>query len=233
MVMSGPSHDDKRRILERHFLLGKLNPAEIDALVTYSRVERYTAGDEIFAKGSPGQSMMAVLRGIVRISSISLTGKEIVFNLIGEGEVFGEIAMLDGGERSGDATALTDCEILVMSRRHLMPFLENHADICLLLIKILCRRLRRTSEQVEDVLFRHLESRIAKALLQLAERPEQREPHSASLDLHLSQRELGNIVGSSRESVNKQLQIWHRAGLIALGKGAIVIRDAAAIGRLV
>ncbi len=231
--MSGPSHEDKRRILERHFLLGKLNPAEIDALVTHSRVERYAAGDEIFAKGSLGQSMMAVLRGTVRISAISLAGKEIVFNLIGEGEVFGEIALLDGGERSGDATAVTDCELLALSRRHLMPFLENHADICLLLIKILCRRLRRTSEQVEDVLFRHLESQIAKALLQLAEGPEQRDLNSRSLDLHLSQRELGNIVGSSRESVNKQLQIWHRAGLIDLGKGAIVIRDAAAIGRLV
>jgi CRP-like cAMP-binding protein len=224
--MSGPSHDDKRRILERHFLLGKLNPTEIDALVTYSRVERYPAGETIFAKGAPGQSMMAVLRGTVRISSISLGGREIVFNLINEGEIFGEIALLDGGERTGDATALTDCELLVLRRRDLLPFLENHADICLLLIKLLCRRLRRTSEQVEDVLFRHLESRIAKALLQLAER-------CPSLDLHLSQRELANIVGCSRESVNKQLQTWHRAGLIDLVKGAIVIRDAAAIAQLV
>ena len=231
--MSSPSHEDKRGILERHFLLGKLNAAEIDALVTYSRVERYAAGDEIFAKGAPGHSMMAVLRGIVRISSISLAGKEIVFNLLSEGEIFGEIALLDGGERSADATAVTDCELLVLSRRNLMPLLENHADICLMLIKILCQRLRRTSEQVEDVLFRHLESRIAKALLQLAERSGRPDLHGASLDLHLSQRELANIVGSSRESVNKQLQVWHRAGLIDLAKGAIVIRDAAAIARLV
>ena len=231
--MSSPSHEDKRRILDRHFLLGRLSPAEIDALVTYSRVECYAAGEEIFAKGAPGQSMMAVLRGTVRISSISLAGKEIVFNLINEGEIFGEIAALDGGDRSGDATAITDCELLVLSRRNLMPLLENHADICLSLIKVLCQRLRRTSEQVEDVLFRHLESRIAKALLQLAERSERPDLHGASLDLHLSQRELANIVGSSRESVNKQLQVWHRAGLIDLAKGAIVIRDAAAIARLV
>ena len=74
---------------------------------------------------------------------------------------------------------------------------------------------------------------LAKALLQLAERSGRPDLHGASLDLHLSQRELANIVGSSRESVNKQLQIWHRAGLIDLAKGAIVIRDAAAIGRLV
>jgi CRP-like cAMP-binding protein len=226
--MSGSGHEDKRQILDRHFLLGKLSLAEIDALVTYSRVERYAAGEQIFAKGMPGQSMMAVLRGTVRISSISVAGKEIVFNLINKGEIFGEIALLDGGERSGDATALTDCELLVLSRRDLMPMLENHADICLLLIKILCRRLRRTSEQLEDLMFRHLESRIAKALLQLAERPDLR---GAALDLHLSQSELGKIVGGSRESVNKQLQIWHRAGLIRLAKGAIVIRDLTAIGQ--
>jgi CRP/FNR family transcriptional regulator, cyclic AMP receptor protein len=228
--MRTASHEDKRRILEQDFLLGRLSPSEIDALVTYSRVEHYPAGEEIFAKGSPGQSMMAVLRGTVRISSISLAGKEIVFNQIGPGEIFGEIAMLDGGERTGDATAVEDCEILVLSRRTLLPFLENHADICLMLIKILCQRLRRTSEQVEDVLFRHLESRIAKALLQLAARAE---PGGRFRDLHISQRELGNIVGASRESVNKQLQIWQRAGLIDLAKGSIVIRDAAAIAQLV
>jgi CRP-like cAMP-binding protein len=180
--------------------------------------------------GRPAARPATIRDGQPRISSISLAGKEIVFNLINEGEIFGEIALLDGGERSGDATAVTDCELLVLNRRSLLPMLENHADICLLLIKILCRRLRRTSEQVEDVLFRHLESRMAKALLQLAARPDLR---GTSLDLHLSQRELGNIVGSSRESVNKQLQVWHRAGLINLAKGAIVIRDAAAIGQLV
>jgi CRP/FNR family transcriptional regulator, cyclic AMP receptor protein len=227
------SHEGRRRILERHFVLGKLSPAEIEALVTYSRVERYPAGEEIYAKGSPGQSMMAVLSGTARMSCVSAEGKEIVLNIINAGEIFGEIAVLDGGERSADAVAMTDCEILVMSRRTLMPLLEQHADICLMLIKILCQRLRRTSEQVEDVLFRHLESRIAKALLQLAGGPRGAELGGRKLDLHLSQRELGNIVGSSRESVNKQLQIWHRAGLIEVAKGAIVIRDAAAIEMLV
>ncbi len=231
--MSGPTYQEKRQIFERHFLLGKLGGDEIDALVTYSRVERYAAGQEIFAKGSPGQSMMAVLRGSVRISSLSLGGKEIVLNIIHQGEIFGEIALLDGGERTGDAIAISDCELLVLTRRDFMPFLENHADICLTLIRILCQRLRRTSEQVEDVLFRHLEARIAKALLHLAERPGGPDIHGSMPELHLSQGELGNIVGSSRESVNKQLQVWHRAGLIELAKGSIVIRDARAIEQLI
>lgn len=231
--MTGPTYAEKRRIFEQHFLLGKLSGSEIDALLTYSRVERYAAGQEIFAKGSPGNSMMLVLRGRVRISSISLAGKEIVFNIINVGEFVGEIALLDGGERSGDATAITDCELLVLNRRDFMPFLERRADLCLMLIRILCQRLRQTSEQVEDLQFRHLEARVAKALLHLAEQSRQRDIPSSAPTLHLSQTELGHIVGSSRESVNKLLQVWQRAGLIELAKGSIVIRDPAAIERLI
>ena len=98
--------DEKRQIFERHFLLGRLSAGEIESLLSHSRVAHHAAGEEIFAKGSPGHSLMVVLRGTIRIGSISLAGKEIVFNPINPGEVFGEIALLDGGERTGDATAL-------------------------------------------------------------------------------------------------------------------------------
>jgi CRP/FNR family transcriptional regulator, cyclic AMP receptor protein len=231
--MIGPTYQEKRQIFERNFLLGKLSSSEIDTLLRYSRVERYPAGEEIFAKGSPGNSLMIVLRGRVRISAISLTGKEIVLNIINAGEIVGEIALLDGGERSGDAVAMTDCELLVLNRRDFMPFIENRADICLMLIKILCQRLRQTSEQVEDLQFRHLASRIAKALLHLSERSGQQAIDGNVRELHISQSELAHIVGSSRESVNKQLQAWHKAGFIDLAKGSIVIRDAAAIEELI
>ena len=231
--MTGLTYQEKRRIFEQHYLLGKLGSQEIDALITYSRVERYPKDEEIFAKGSPGNSMMLVLQGSVRISSISLTGKEIVLNIINAGDIVGEIGMLDGGERSGDAVAMTDCELLVLNRRDFMPLLEHHADLCLTLIRILCQRLRQTSEQVEDLLFRHLEARIAKALLQISERSGRPDIEGRVLELHLSQSELGHIVGSSRESVNKVEQVWRRAGYIDRAKGSIVIRDAAALAQLV
>lgn len=231
--MAAPTHAEKRKLFEEHFLLGRLSGGEIDALLRYARVERYPAGREIFAKGSPGESLMAVLRGIVKISAPSPAGKEIVLNLINPGEIFGEIGLLDGLERTGDAVAMTDCELLVLNRRDVLPVLQNRADICMMLLKILCERLRRTSEQVEDVLFRHLEGRIAKALLHLADNIGRPSVEGVSVDLHLSQRELGNIVGGSRESVNKQLQIWQKGGLITLAKGAIVICDSAALERLV
>ena len=227
------SHDEKRKIFERHFLFGKLSANEIDALISYARVERYRAGREIFAKGSPGQSLMAVLRGSVKISSFSDSGNAIVFRIFNAGEIFGEIAVLDGEERSADATALTDCELLVLNRRDLLPVLEKRADLCMILLRVLCRRLRTTTEQVEDVMFRHLESRVAKALVQLAESTGFHGGSSPSVALHVSQRELGNMAAGSRESVNKHLQTWHRQGLIDLSKGSIMIRDVEAIKRLI
>jgi CRP/FNR family cyclic AMP-dependent transcriptional regulator len=227
------SHDEKRKIFERHFLFGKLSASEIDALISYSRVERYPAGREIFAKGLRGQSLMAVLRGSVKISSLSESGREIVFTIFNAGEIFGEIAILDGDERSADATALTDCELLVLNRRDILPVLENRADLCMILLKVLCRKLRLTTEQVEDVIFRHLESRVAKALVQFAECVGLHAVGSPSIELHVSQRELGNMAAGSRESVNKQLQAWHRQGLIDLGKSSIMIRDVEAIKRLI
>jgi CRP/FNR family transcriptional regulator, cyclic AMP receptor protein len=231
--MTGPTYEEKREILEGNFLFKKLSPVEIDTLLRFSLVERYPAGREIYAKGSLGDSMMAVLRGRVKMSSVSAEGKEIVLNIMNAGEIFGEIALIDRGERSADAVAMTECEILVLHRRDFIPILEKHADICILLLKILCQRLRQTSEQVEDVLFRHLESRLAKALLHLVESAGLHQIYVSPTDLHLSQRDLGNHVGGSRESVNKHLQRWHRAGLIRLGTNSIEILDLTAIERLV
>ena len=231
--MNSPTHQEKRQIFESHLLFGKLSASEIDSLISYSRLERYPAGREIFAKGSPGQSLVAVLRGRIKISSLSNEGKEIVFNIINAGEIFGEIAVLDGEERSADATAMTECEVLVLNRRDFLHLLENRTDLCMIMLRILCQRLRQTSEQVEDVMFRHLESRLAKKLLQLAESVGLHGLQSNSVELHLSQRELGNMAGGSRESVNKILQNWHRQGLIDLGKASVLIRDIQALRRLI
>ena len=128
---------------------------------------------------------------------------------------------------------MTDCEILVIHRRDFMPILEKRADICLILLRILCQRLRQTSEQVEDVLFRHLESRVAKALLHLADSATLHGVPGSPVELHVSQRELGSMAGGSRESVNKILQNWHRQGLIDLGKASVLIRDIGALRRLI
>jgi CRP-like cAMP-binding protein len=228
--MLGLNRDEARAVFARNFLFSALSESDIDGLLAYARVARYRAGGEIFAKGSPGLSLMAVLDGTVQISSGSEGGREVILNLIHRGEVFGEIALLDGRERSADAIAMTDCELLVLNRRDFIPFLQRRPEVCIKVIELLCQRLRHTSEQVEELSFWHLESRLAKALLRLAD--DRDRPSGAAIALKITQRELGNMVGGSREHVNKHLQAWQRSGVIELGKGVIVIRDRAAISLL-
>ena len=218
----------RRELLRGTYLFSRLEDEEADAILAHARIVPYRAGAEIFGKGAPGDSMMAVLKGRVRISAPSLDGKEVVFNIMGPGEVFGEIALLDGGERTADAVAMTACELLVVDRRSFLPVLHRRPDLGIRLMVLLCERLRLTDEQVEDALFRHLENRLAKALLRLATHHGSGE----SIDLGLSQGELASIAGGSRESINKHLRAWQREGVIALDRGRIVIRDIEALRAL-
>ncbi|HJS30960.1 MAG TPA: Crp/Fnr family transcriptional regulator [Alphaproteobacteria bacterium] len=227
-----PSVSDRRIIFRRHPLFAHLADADVDQLLRYARIERHKAGRTIFLKGSPGHGMMAVLSGQVRISAPSPEGKEIVLNLIGPGEVFGEIALLDGHDRTADASAMIDCELLVLERRDFIPFLERHPEVCIRLMEVLCARLRRTSEQVEDVLFLELPARLAKTLLRLAKEHGHTTPAGQVIDLKLSQRELGNLTGATRESVNKQLKEWERDGILRLENGAIVVTSASRLEAL-
>ena len=164
--MAALTHEQKRDLFQSHFLLGKLEPGEIDTLVTRARVESYRAGQEIYAKGSPGRTMIAVLQGSVKIISLSPTGEEVVVHA---GEVFGELAVITGEERSAGAAAMTDCELLIIDRRDVLPMFERHFEICMMLIQSLYQRLRQTGEQVEDVLFRSrgLEARVAEQVEEL------------------------------------------------------------------
>jgi CRP-like cAMP-binding protein len=224
--MLAPTATEKRRLFEGHALFGKLLPDDLDALLSHARVEHFAAGREIFAKGSPGRSMMAILAGNVRISAPTPAGHDIVLAILNPGEIFGEIAVLDGQDRTADATAIADSYLLVLDHRDFVPFLERRADLCILFLKLLCQRLRLTDRQVAEAMFGRLEDRMAKALLRLASGSAR--PGSGAV-LRLSQQELAGMVGATRESVNKQLQIWQGAGKLRLGKRLIEIPDLAAI----
>ena len=219
----------QRQVLRRSPLFARLTDSEIDAILAHARAARYAEGDRIFAKGDPGNSMMAVLKGRVMISSPSLDGRQMVLSVMRDGEVFGEIALLDGKERTADVSAMSDCELLVVPRRSVLALLEQRPDLCLRLLVVLCERLRRTNEQVEDLAFLDLEARIAKVLIRLAEEDGADRPRTGPAAVKISQRALGELVGGSRESVNKHLQDWKRSGIIAIEKGAIVICDAEAL----
>jgi CRP-like cAMP-binding protein len=222
----------QRQVLRRSSLFQPLADNEIDAVLAHATVARHAEGDAIFAKGDPGNSMMAVLKGRVMISSPSTDGRQMVLTVMHEGDVFGDIALLDGKERSADATAMTDCELLVVPRRSLLSLLERRPDLCLSLLIVLCERLRRTNEQVEDLAFLELGARIAKVLVRLAEENGEAPSRARPCAVKISQRALGDLVGGSRESVNKHLQAWKRSGIVTLERGAILIRDIDALSEI-
>jgi CRP/FNR family cyclic AMP-dependent transcriptional regulator len=222
----------QRQILRHSTLFAELGDGDSDAILAHGTVARYAEGSQIFAKGDPGNSMMAVLKGRVIISTPSLDGRQVVLTVFRDGDVFGEIALLDGKERTADATAMTDCELLVVPRRSVLSLLERRPDLCVSLMIVLCERLRRTNEQVEDLAFLDLEARIAKVLIRLSEENGEGLSLATPAEVKISQRALGELVGGSRESVNKHLQDWKRSGIIAIEKGAIVIRDLEALAEL-
>lgn len=225
--MSISSHDrpsgripDKLALLRYHVLFRELPAPVIERLGSYMKTRKIQRGDTIFTKGDPGTGLMGVLAGSVKISVASADGRDVVLNMIHEGEIFGEIALLDGHPRTADATAVTDCELVVIERRDFIQFLRNQPDVMLKFVEILCARLRRTSEQVQDVTFLNLPARLAKALLRLAADLDASAPKRR---VAITQREISQIIGRSRESTNKQLRAWTKRGWVRLERGGVTI----------
>jgi CRP/FNR family transcriptional regulator, cyclic AMP receptor protein len=216
------------RLLARCALFRGLDERLREELASRAHVRQFAAGEPIFRIGEPGQSMAAVLSGMVRISMPSTQGREIVLAEIAAGEVFGEIALLDGKERTADAVALTKCELALLERRDVLPIFERDAQACLKLLEVLCERLRGADERISEIAFLDLAARLARALLRAAT-PESGD-HSRKVAL--TQRELANMVGGVRESVNRCLAQWQRSGVIELDAGWIIIRDREALEKL-
>ena len=154
--------------------------------------------------------MMAVVVGTVRISFPTVRGKEIILADLRPGELFGEIALLDGRSRSANARALTNCQLLVLARRDVLPFLQSNPAACLKLMEMLCARIRHSDERMADIAFLHLPVRLAKILLSY--QPASR----GATKLSLSQSELAEMTGGTREKVNRCLRAWQRQGILEL-----------------
>ena len=221
-----------RRSLGNCVLFREVVAVDKDALLSRARLRRFGTGETIFLMGSPGDSMMAVLNGNVRISVPAVDGREIVLAILHENEVFGEIAMLDGKERTADARAMTPCTLAILERRDVLAFMDRHPSAWLRLVEVLCERMRRTDLHIAEVALLQLPIRLAKALLRMSDLEPITSVGRKNATIQLSQRELGNLVGAARESVNKCLREWQRAGIVRIESSLITIADRATLEEL-
>ncbi|MGH6674508.1 MAG: Crp/Fnr family transcriptional regulator [Xanthobacteraceae bacterium] len=208
--MTNVTAERARKLLEKGTLFKALNEQERHDLAAHAQPRGFAAGEPICRIGDPGHSMMGVIVGTVRISLPTPKGREVILSDLLAGELFGEIALLDGKPRSANATALTKCELLVLERRDVMPFLQRSPTACLNLMQLLCGRIRRSDERMAEIAFFELPARLAKALLRY---PAQGE---GPPKLSLSQRELAEMSGATRENVNRCLRDWQRRGILEL-----------------
>jgi len=233
MASRQPAHpigsSDRLALLRSHPLFRELPAPVIERLGSYMTRKTLPRGTNIFAKGDPGTGLMGVLSGTVKISVLSADGREVVLNVIHAGEIFGEIALLDGRARTADATTMSDCELALIDRRDFVPFLRSQPDVVLKFIDILCLRLRRTSAQVEELMFLELPARLAKTLIRLT--GELGTP-AAGGKIVITQRDIGQIIGMSRESTNRQLRAWAKQKWIRLERGGVTVLNAAALAEL-
>jgi CRP/FNR family transcriptional regulator, cyclic AMP receptor protein len=219
----------KLAVLRKHPIFCDLDPEALDQLCRYAKHSSLKRGATIVSKGDPGNRLVAVVSGTVKISISSPDGRSAILNLIGPGEIFGEVAVLDGLARTADATANTNCEIYVIDRRDFLPFVRSQPALAMKLIELLCTRLRWTSDQVEEVILQDLPGRLASALLRLTEKHKLAQ---GGRTIAITQQEISEMVGMTRESINKQLRAWATRNLVRLEHGAIVVLNAGMLREL-
>ncbi|HSC80233.1 MAG TPA: Crp/Fnr family transcriptional regulator [Chitinolyticbacter sp.] len=213
---------DKARLLSGSTLFCELSHDELAELAQHAELRETRPKQVIVQQGSNGDEMYAVLRGRLKVSRNTEDGREATLCILEAGEVFGEIAMLDGGVRSASVETLESCELLVLKRDAVLSHLDSHPKVMRALIAALCQRLRAADDLLQDLLFLNLPERLGKMLRQLGDAHGDRQADgSVLIDLKLTQQEIANLVGASRESVNKQLNAWIEQGWVAQEHGHI------------
>jgi len=218
-------------LLRLHPFFSDLSAWDAQELLKRIRCRRVPAGRFLFQQGDAGDGLYGILAGRVRIYSASPEGAEIMLNVMEQGELFGEIALLDGSTRTASAAAMEQADLLRIHRAHFLPYVKANSDLILAMLTLLCQRLRWSTSVIEDAAFLTFPARLAKRLLVLAEHYRRSQEHEITVPL--SQHELGSMVGAGRETINKQLALWRSAGIVDTGRGAVVIRNCEALRALV
>ena len=206
-----------------------LQEADLGRLERSLRRRRFRRNEVIFHRDDPGDALFVITSGIVKIALRSEDGREVILTLLGAGDYFGELAILDGEPRSADAIATEDCETLTLPRDAFLGFLRGTPDAALRLLEAMTRQyVRRLTDTVYDAAFLDVPARLARTLVHLVE--SQGEAAKASQIL-LTQNDLAALVGATRESINKWLGYYERHGWVKRERGSIVVLQPEALLR--
>lgn len=201
-------------VLARAGIFQGVDPAAVAKLTGRLDPVTFRRGQCVFLEGDAGDRLYVIVEGKVKISRRALDGRENVLAVLGPAEIFGELALFDPGPRTSTVTTLTNVRAMSMDRAALSAWIRDHPEIAEQLLRVLARRLRRTNDIVTDVIFTDVPGRVAKQLLTLAQRFGVREGAALRVDHELTQLELAQLVGSSRETVNKALGEFTQRGWI-------------------
>ena len=215
----------KFRLISASFLFSELSPELIQRVARLSRTSRFRRGADIFHMGDEGDALYGVADGLVRIWIPAADGRELTIALFEPGDIFGEIALLDGLPRTANATAILDTTLIAIDRPLFIDLIEREPRIARHIIELLCERLRSSTDRFSEDAFLNLRARLAKRLEALMIGHGEKCPEGVRIALKLSQTDLANMVGVTREAVNKQLGLWVARGLIQHLRGYLIICD--------
>jgi CRP/FNR family transcriptional regulator, cyclic AMP receptor protein len=218
-------------VLKRAPLFTALDEEAADALRRSMTELRLTRGQVVFREGDAGDQLYVVAEGKIKLGRSSADGRENLLAIVGPGEMFGELSLFDPGPRTATATAVTDATVLALSHSDLRPWLTGRPEVALSLLRQVARRLRRTNEVLGDLVFSDVPGRVAKALLDLSKRFGIRSEEGVHVSHDLTQEELAQLVGASRETVNKALADFASRGWLRLEARAVVLLDPERLAR--
>jgi CRP/FNR family transcriptional regulator/CRP/FNR family cyclic AMP-dependent transcriptional regulator len=209
-------------LLSRTPLFAGVTPADLEPLLADFRLRRFATDSYVFREGDPGDLLHLVARGEVKISRTTEAGGEVVFAVLGAGEVFGEMAALqENAVRSADAQALAETECFVLHRHALVAFLKANPAVMWRVVTVLSDYIRRKDEAFSDLAFNDIPGRVARKLLELAAARGEQVDEGAQIAV--SQKTLAGLVGASRENVNRALSRFASLGAISLERGRITL----------
>ena len=206
--------------------------AEAAAALRSSMVEvKAKKGAVIFEEGEPGDRLYVITTGKVTLGHKAKDGRETLLGVLGPGEMFGELSLFDPGTRTATADALTDVKLLGLSSDSLRPWLTGRPEVSLKLLQALAQRLRRTEDAMADLVFSDVPGRVAKALLSLSDKFGVFKDGELFIEHDMTQEELAQLVGASRETVNKALAEFVNRGWMRVEQRSVTIVDLERIQR--